>query len=86
MRISALKNAESGHHCSMSNDFKLIVYFSCPHCATIYTASQQAQPGRHPGYFLCRVCAAPVHEWRGLYNFTDWQPTILRRKRARQRA
>ena len=70
----------------MSNDFKLIVYFSCPHCATIYTASQQEQPGRHPGYFRCRMCATPVHEWAGLYNFTDWQLTIPRRKRSPRRA
>ena len=78
------KTAKSGHHWSMSNDFKLIVYFSCPHCATIYTASQQEQPGRHPGYFLCRMCATPVHEWSGLYNFTDWKPvtTTPRRKRS----
>ena len=42
MRISALRKiAESGHHGSMSNDFKLIVHFSCPHCATIYTACQE---------------------------------------------
>ena len=67
----------------MSNDFQVIVHFSCPHCATIYTASQQEQPGRHPGYFHCRMCGAPVHEWTGLYNFTDWQPvTIPRRKRS----
>ena len=79
-------NAESGHHWSMSNDFKLIVHFSCPHCATIYTASQQEQPGRHPGYFHCRMCATPVHEWAGLYNFTDWQLTIPRRKRSPRRA
>ena len=70
----------------MSNDFKLIVYFSCPHCATVYTARQDEQPARHPGYFHCRVCAAPVHEWSGLYNFAAWQLTILRRKRIRQRA
>jgi len=72
----------------MSNDLKLTVYFSCPHCATIYTASQQEQPGRHPGSFLCRVCAAPAHEWRGLYNFTDWKPatTTTRRKRSPRRA
>jgi len=86
MRISALKNAESGHHCSMSNDFKLIVHFSCPCCATIYTASQQEQPGRHPGDFHCRSCGTPVHKWTGLYNFVDWQPVATpRKKRRRQR-
>jgi hypothetical protein len=71
----------------MSNDFKLIVYFSCPHCATVYAASQQQQPARHPGNFHCRSCGTPVYEWFGLYNFTDWQlvTTKPRRKRARQR-
>jgi hypothetical protein len=71
----------------MSNDFKLIVYFSCPHCATIYTASQQERPGRHPGDFHCRMCAAPVHEWSGLYDFIDWKPvtTTPRRKRSLRR-
>ena len=56
----------------------LIVYFSCPCCATICTASQQEQPVRHPGYFHCRVCAVRVHEWSGLYNFTDWQPVTTK--------
>ena len=41
----------------MSNDLKLTVHFSCPHSATIYTASQQEQPVRHPGDFHCRMCA-----------------------------
>ena len=79
-------NAESGHHWRMSTDTRLIVHFSCPQCATIYAASQQEQPGRHPGYFHCRMCATPVHEWAGLYNFTDWQLTIPRRKRSPRRA
>ena len=70
----------------MNSDYKLIVHFSCPDCATIYTATQEEQPGRHPGTFHCRQCGAPVHEWTGLYNFTDWKMTILRRKRTRQPA
>jgi predicted Zn finger-like uncharacterized protein len=60
---------------------RMIAYFSCPHCATVYTASQEQLPGQHRGDF-CRRCGAPVHEWTGLYNFTDWKPvtTITRRK------
>ena len=59
MRISNAENLpKSGHNWSMSNDFKLIVYFSCPHCATIYTARQEEQPGRHPGTTFIAVCAA----------------------------
>ena len=83
--LLAEKIAKSGHHWSMSNDFKLIVYFSCPHCATIYTASQEEQPVRHPGYFHCRLCATPVHEWAGLYNFTGWQLAALPRKKRTRR-
>ena len=77
-------NAKSGHYWSMSNDFQVIVHFSCPRCGTIYAASQQEQPGRHPGFFHCRACGAPVHEWSGRYNFTDWNPVtrIPRRKRS----
>ena len=69
----------------MNNDFKLIVHFSCPHCATVYTANQKEQPGRHPGGFHCRMCSTPIHEWAGLYNFTDWKhvTTVPRRKRRR---
>ena len=73
------------HHLRMSNDARLIVHFSCPSCATVYTTRQEEQPGRHPGDFHCRMCGTPVHEWTGLYNFTDWQLTILRRKRTGQR-
>ena len=85
-KLRAEKSAESVHHWSMTNDFKLIVFFACPDCATVYTASQKEQPVRHPGCFHCRACATPVHEWSGLYGFTDWQLKILRRKRIRQRA
>ena len=35
--------------------------FSCPHCATIYAASQQSRAGDTPATFN-RLCAAPVHE------------------------
>ena len=72
----------------MSNDARLIVYFSCPRFATVYTACQQQQPGRHPGDFHCRMCGTRVHEWAGLYNFTDWKPvtTVPRRKRSRASA
>ena len=62
----------------MSDDGQLIVYFSCPRCATVYTACQLQRPGQHPGYFYCRVCAAPVHRWGGLYNFTDWKPVTTK--------
>jgi hypothetical protein len=32
------------------------------------------------------MCGTPVHEWAGLYNFTDWQlAAIPRKKRTRRR-
>jgi hypothetical protein len=24
--------------------------------------------------FYCRRCGSPVHDWTGLYHFTEWQP------------
>ena len=86
MRISALKNCRiQGIIGRMSNDFKLIVHFSCPHCATIYTACQENSRRRHPGDFRCRMCSTPVHEWAGLYNFTGWQLAAIPRKKRTRR-
>ena len=61
----------------MCTDPRLIVHFSCPHCATVYTAGQEQRPGRHPGDFYCRECGTPVHSWTGLYNFADWKPVTI---------
>ena len=59
------------HYWSMANDFHLIVHFSCPHCATIYAASQEEQSEHCSGNFHCGRCGTPVHEWTGgLYNFS----------------
>jgi hypothetical protein len=51
----------------MTNDLQLIVHFSCPHCTTVYTASQEEQPQQCSVTFIAAV--APVHEWTGLYDF-----------------
>ena len=40
------------HHWSMSNDFKLIVYFSCPCCATIYTRASKSSRSDTPATFI----------------------------------
>ena len=58
--ISALKNCQMGHHWRMSNDFKSIVYFSCPHCATIH--GEPARAVRATPRLLslpCVRCACP---------------------------
>lgn len=55
MRISAAleKCRIKVHHWRMSNDARLIVHFSCPHCATVYTTSQQEQLEQCSGDFHC---------------------------------
>jgi hypothetical protein len=70
------------HHCLMANYFKLIVYFSCPQCETVYAASQEEQPGGSGG-FPCRKCGASVHKWTGLYDFPYWKPVTLTASKAR---
>jgi len=65
----------------MTNAFRLIVYFSCPRCLTVYAASQEEQPKKCSGAFHCGRCATPVHKWTGDYDFRDWtQVTITARK------
>ena len=82
------KLAESVHPMRMRNDAQLIVHFSCPHCGTVYTASQEQRLKRCAGRFQCGRCAVQVHEWTGLYNFSNWQkyrcpPTTLVELRCR---
>jgi hypothetical protein len=85
--LRAGKMPNQGPSLGMSNDLKLIVHFSCPHCATVYTTSQQEQLAPCSGDFHCGMCGAPVHEWAGVYNFADWKPvaTIPGSNGARQR-
>jgi hypothetical protein len=69
----------------MANDSHLIVHFSCPHCATVYAASQEEQPEQCAGNFHCGRCGTPVHEWTGgLYNFSGWKAGTMMPKRIRQ--
>ena len=65
----------------MPNAFRLIVYLSCPQCLTLYAVSQEEQPKRCSGAFICGRCAAAVHKWTGLYDFRDWtQVTVTPEK------
>jgi hypothetical protein len=57
----------------MTNDFQLIVHFSCPHCTTIHAASQEEQPQECSGEFYCGRCGAPVDEWIGIYDYCYWE-------------
>jgi predicted RNA-binding Zn-ribbon protein involved in translation (DUF1610 family) len=50
---------------------KLTVYFACPHCGALFTATQEHHPGA--GTFECTHCGWLVHEWSGPYNFIDWK-------------
>ena len=86
-RVSLLENCRIWvHYWSMANDFHLIVHFSCPHCATIYAASQEEQSEHCSGNFHCGRCGTPVHEWTGgLYNFSRWKAGTIMPKRIRQR-
>ena len=83
--ISPPKICRIRHHWSMSTDAQLIVHFSCPHCAALYSAIQEQRDGRHPGDFHCRGCGTQVHEWTGLYNFVNWQPVAISRKKRTRR-
>ena len=84
MRISTLENYRiKVHHWRMTNDFQLIVHFSCPHCTTVYAASQEEQPTHCSGDFHCGRCGAPVHEWTGLYDFSYWKPVTTTPRSAR---
>src|SRR5258705_2081699 len=62
------------HHWRMTNDFQLIVHFSCPHCAAVYTASQEEQAERRSGDFHCGRCGAPVHECDRHYDYSHLEP------------
>ena len=64
----------------MSNDAFPVVYFSCPLCALIFTATQERRAERRLGAFFCDECGTPVLEWTGCYNFIKWTP-VMRAKR-----
>jgi hypothetical protein len=56
----------------MNNDTDVTVHFSCPHCLTVYRATQERTAVGCPGEYYCGKCGAPVHEWIGFYVFSNW--------------
>ena len=58
----------------------MTVHFQCRGCDTNYTATQQQQANRQWGTFDCDDCGAIVHEWDGLYGFSDWARFIVGRR------
>ena len=65
----------------MTNDYRLIVYFACLQCSTLYAASQEEQPKKCSGAFHCGRCATPIHKWTGLYDYRDWTQVALRTRK-----
>jgi hypothetical protein len=51
------------------------VYFCCPLCAMVYSATQEHLAGGGLVFF-CGDCGTPVHEWTGRYNFIKWTPVM----------
>jgi hypothetical protein len=60
---------------AMVNDPQIIVHFSCQHCLTVYQARQERRGlDDCSGEFYCGRCGSPVHDWTGLYDFSEWHP------------
>jgi hypothetical protein len=57
-------------------DSRLAVIFVCPKCGQPYRATQQRYSYERPGRFDCIKCNAQVHEWRGVFDFTNWQAVV----------
>jgi hypothetical protein len=56
------------------------VYFSCPSCGAVYSATQRRKPGII-GRFTCKLCRKTVHRWWGThYSFKDWKGPLYRAK------
>jgi DNA-directed RNA polymerase subunit RPC12/RpoP len=46
------------------------VIFACHRCGGAFEALQEHADGQ--GEFACTDCGLAVHDWGGLYHFTDW--------------
>jgi hypothetical protein len=58
---------------------KICVYFSCPSCEAIYSATQERKPSKYIGRFVCEGCKTTVHKWWSTqYSFTDWQGPLYK--------
>jgi hypothetical protein len=66
----------------MSNGTQITVHFSCP-CGRQYTTTQEQRPEQFTGSFTCWDCKKPVHEWKGNFDYRDWQAMIMKPRRPR---
>ena len=57
----------------MSNDTPVTVHFSCPHCLTVYRATQERTAEKCAGEFYCGSCHAGPWMDRVL-RFLNWNP------------
>jgi hypothetical protein len=65
----------------MTNGTQTTVHFPCPKCDMHYTATREQRTEQHSGDFHCGVCGAPVTEWTGFYNLSDWKPVTMKPQR-----
>jgi DNA-directed RNA polymerase subunit RPC12/RpoP len=59
------------------------VIFACHDCGTAFETQQEHTEGE--GSFACMNCGSTVHDWNGLYHYTDWvafTPSLLGRQDA----
>jgi hypothetical protein len=57
-------------------DNRLAVIFVCPKCGQPYRATQERFSYAKAGRFDCIECNAEVHEWRGVFDFTNWEAVV----------
>ena len=64
----------------MTDASEIRVYFSCPSCEAVYSATQKRKPGII-GRFTCKLCKKTVHRWWGTqYSFKDWRGPLDKRQ------
>ena len=64
----------------MTDAIEIRVYFSCPSCEAVYSATQKRKPGII-GRFTCKLCKKTVHRWWGTkYSFKDWRGPLYKRQ------
>ena len=61
------------------NNAPLRVYFSCPSCEAIYSATQKRKPSV-VARFVCKLCNKTVHRWWGTqYSYRDWEGPLYKK-------
>ena len=64
----------------MDEASEIRVYFSCPSCDAVYSATQKRKPNII-GRFTCKLCQKTVHRWWGTqYSFKDWKGPLYKGK------